>query len=220
MLLAGGSLDTSRPETQRARKAAGAFPGRRLHLVQFAGPVLPAWREPLLNAGVQIVCYIPYNAYLVYGDATALARVQSPALAAIQWEGAYLDEYKTNAAARPAKANQFAIQLVADAAANAATLQLLDPAARRHRVLNYLNVIAPLQPAELRPTGGAAGCGFDPAVVAARKTVRAAGPDRGGEFFRHGAKRAGISGMAGGQGIHPGAIRGLGFCRGPERQRH
>ncbi|MGA2749246.1 MAG: S8 family serine peptidase [Verrucomicrobiota bacterium] len=150
VLLTAGSLDTSRPEMQRGRKPAGEFQGRRLHLVQFAGPVLPAWRQALIETGAQIVSYIPHNTYLVYGDAAALARVQSSAIPAIQWDGAYLDDYKTNAAARLGKADQFAIQLVADAAVNAATLQLLSPAARRHRVLNYVNVIARLQPADAR----------------------------------------------------------------------
>jgi hypothetical protein len=202
VLLTAGSLDTSRPEMQRGRKPAGEFQGRRLHLVQFAGPVLPAWRQALIETGAQIVSYIPHNTYLVYGDAAALARVQSSAIPAIQWDGAYLDDYKTNAAARLGKADQFAIQLVADAAVNAATLQLLSPAARRHRVLNYVNV---------------ARRDFNPALECAEETMRTAGPDRGGKSVRHGAERGGVPGVAGGEGIHPGAIRGVGICRGRER---
>jgi hypothetical protein len=59
ILLKSGRLDTSRPETQALRQAAGSFSGKRLHLVQFAGPVQPAWRQALLAARLQIVDYIP-----------------------------------------------------------------------------------------------------------------------------------------------------------------
>src|SRR6185437_4316524 len=36
-----GQLDTSAPGTRALRKTRGAFAGKRLHLVQFAGPVKP-----------------------------------------------------------------------------------------------------------------------------------------------------------------------------------
>ena len=152
ILLKSGRLDTSRPETQALRQAAGSFSGKRLHLVQFAGPVQPAWRQALLAARLQIVDYIPHNAYLVYGDAQAIAQVQAcpAATAPIQWDGRFLENYKTNSLARPAAEGLFAIQLVADAAANAATLQLLNPPIQRRRLLHYLNVIAPLNPAQTR----------------------------------------------------------------------
>ncbi len=130
ILLNARPLDTSATLVQAARKTAGNFAGKRLHLVQFAGPVQTAWRKSLLDAGAQIVTYIPQNAYLVYGDSPSLERVQALAASAphFQWEGAYLDDYKIHPAARAAAAprNQFAIQLVADAAANAETLKLLD----------------------------------------------------------------------------------------------
>jgi hypothetical protein len=62
-------LDTSKAEVKALRKSVGSFAGKRMHLVHFAGPVQPGWRQELLDAGVQIVDYIPQNAYLVYGDA-------------------------------------------------------------------------------------------------------------------------------------------------------
>lgn len=152
ILLRAGRLDTSEAQVQSLRQPAGIFPGRRLHLVQFAGPVQPGWRQALLDARLQIVNYIPHNAYLVYGDARAIAQVQSltAARAPLQWDGAYLAAYKTNFAARPAATARYAIQLVADGAANAGTLSLLAGPMERRRVLQYLNVIAPLTPAEVR----------------------------------------------------------------------
>src|SRR5580693_6512801 len=68
ILLNATRLDTSTPETQTLRQPAGNFAGKRLRLVQFAGPVQPAWRKALLDAGAQIVNYVPHNTYLVYGD--------------------------------------------------------------------------------------------------------------------------------------------------------
>ncbi|MGA2555972.1 MAG: hypothetical protein ABSG04_06835, partial [Verrucomicrobiota bacterium] len=51
-------LNTSLPQVQSLRQPVAAFAGKRLHLVQFAGPVQPAWRHSLLQAGAQIVNYI------------------------------------------------------------------------------------------------------------------------------------------------------------------
>ncbi len=151
-------LDTSQPATQALRKTVGDFTGKRLHLVQFAGPLLPSWRASLLEAGVQIVSYIPQNAFLVYGDSKAVGRVQTMAAtdAHVQWDSAYLDDYKVHPAVlrQPASADQFAIQLVADDAANRATLRLIDqlklaPITRRNRVLQYLDVVVRIAPANI-----------------------------------------------------------------------
>ena len=150
ILLNAGRLDTSQPETQALHRPAGSFAGKRLHLVQFAGPVQPPWRKALLDARIQIVDYIPHNAYLIYGDAAALARIQSfSARAFVQWDGPYLDSYKRHPAARAAGTNRFAVQLVADAAVNGETLALLSPVERPRRVLDFINVMARLTEADL-----------------------------------------------------------------------
>ena len=165
ILLNAAHLDTTRQEVQALRRSAGNFAGKRLHLIQFAGPVQPGWRQELLDAGVQIVSYIPQNTYLVYGDSHSIAQLQAMAATAphIQWEGAYLDDYKTHPAARAGKTDRFAIQLAADAQANAQTLKVVDglklaPMAQPHRVLGYLNIVARLRAADL-------------ALVAARSDV-------------------------------------------------
>jgi hypothetical protein len=150
ILLNAARLDTAQPQIQALRQPAGRFAGKRLRLVQFAGPVQPAWRHALLEAGAQIVNYIPQNAYLLYGDAPALARVQALcALAIVQWDGPYLDPYKTHPAARAARTNLFAVQLVADAPVNAATIALMAPVEPPRHVLHFINVVARLAPADL-----------------------------------------------------------------------
>jgi hypothetical protein len=157
------------------RRSAGSFAGKRLHLVQLAGPVRPDWHREILNTGVQIISYVPQNTYLVYGDATGLAQLQTLAATSsyIQWDGGYLDEYKihpkarvVNAKGEPQKTDTdtFAIQLVDDPQPNAASLQLIDrhklaPIINQFKILNYLNVIVRL------PAGTLAGDRGQPEVV-------------------------------------------------------
>ncbi|HEV7925781.1 MAG TPA: S8 family serine peptidase, partial [Verrucomicrobiae bacterium] len=150
ILLNAARLDTAHPETQSLRQPPGAFTGKRLRLVQFAGPVQPVWRKALLDAGAQIVNYIPHDTYLIYGDATTLARVRSLcAQPIVQWDGPYQDQYKIHSAARAARTNLFAVQLVADAPVNAATIALLAPVEPPRRVMHFVNVVARLTPADL-----------------------------------------------------------------------
>lgn len=161
--LSARSLNTRTPQMQSLRHAVGPFTGRHLHLVQFAGPIKPEWRAALEQTGAKIVSYIPQNAYLIYGDAMALAQAQSWAgsEASVQWEGPYQDDYKIHPMARTEDDNgksrsigtdTFAIQLVADDEANSATLGKIDrwklkPVRSEFRILNYHNLIVSL-PAE------------------------------------------------------------------------
>ncbi len=89
ILLNSGAINTSTPEMQAARNSTGDFEGKRLHLVQFAGPTTDQWYKSLSRTGVRIVGYVPYYAYLVYGDSTSIAGLQSLASSEnfIQWDG-------------------------------------------------------------------------------------------------------------------------------------
>ena len=134
--LHAGPLNTTATEVRAFRKSVPLFAGKRLHLVQFAGPLRPEWRAELEKTGVSIVSYVPNNAYLIYGQRSALRQMQSWAAQApyVQWEGEYLDDYKIHPSARTtdAKGNPrsvatdlFAIQLVADDESNPASRKLL-----------------------------------------------------------------------------------------------
>jgi len=163
--LNSGPLRTTQAEVQALRQAVAPFVGRRLHLVQFAAPVKPEWHAELLASGAQVVAYVPHNAYLIYGDAAALSRVQAWAAAAsvVQWEGAFREEYRIHPDARLTDAkgqpraltdDWFAIQLVADPVANAATLAAIDtlklaPVVKQEEVLNYVNVLVRLPAAQV-----------------------------------------------------------------------
>jgi uncharacterized repeat protein (TIGR01451 family) len=130
-------LNTRAPEVQAQRKIVGAFAGKKLHLVHFVGPIKSEWRAALEQNGVQIVHYIPENAYLVYGDAASLAKVQAWATSVnyVQWEGEFTGDLKIHSRARPVDergnprligTDTFTIQMIADADANPATLRLID----------------------------------------------------------------------------------------------
>ncbi|HEY8148076.1 MAG TPA: S8 family serine peptidase, partial [Vicinamibacteria bacterium] len=158
-------LDTRGDEAQ-ARTAAGApvetFAGRRLHLVQFAGPVKPEWYAALTGTGAEVVTYIPHNTYLVYGDEESLGHIRALGRF-VQWEGPYTSDDRIHPLARRAGGagrtsvvggDLYAVQLVADPATNEATSKVLDTirlgsVRSRFRVLQYENVIVRLDPAQL-----------------------------------------------------------------------
>jgi Subtilase family len=163
--LNAGHLDTTSAEVKAQRKVLGKFQGKRLHLIQFVGPVQPQWRAELEAAGVKIVSYIPENAYLVYGDAASIAKIQNVAASSphVQWDAAYQDDYKIHPNARTVdkngKAHQvgtdyFSIQLVEDPESNANTMQLLErlklePIHRRYALLKLVNIVVRLSPADV-----------------------------------------------------------------------
>ena len=154
-------INTRSPEVQSLRQARGAVAGRQFHLVQFVGPVKPEWREALEGLGVKVINYIPENAYLVSGDAKALAALQGWATNVdfVQWDGEYTPDFKIHPAARervsfgwatPASGSDvFAIQIVEDVETTLATLALieslkLEAVQRDFRVLQYRNLIVRL----------------------------------------------------------------------------
>jgi subtilisin-like proprotein convertase family protein len=164
VLLNAAKIDTS---AEKPNRSAIAAKGKQMRLIQFAGPVRPEWHSALLATGARVVTYIPNNAYLVYGSAQALQKVQALASdkSVAQWDADYsaafrldpavtksavsVDPKKNKATAAPnlsAKGNeQFTIQMVEDAAENATTLALIDqlklePVIKKNSVLGYVNV--------------------------------------------------------------------------------
>ncbi|MGH7242204.1 MAG: S8 family serine peptidase [Phycisphaerales bacterium] len=160
ILLNVGAIDTSAANVRQAQRARGTFAGKALHMIQFAGPVQPAWLDDLAQSGVQIVTYIPSNAYIVYGNSEQIAALQTKAMASanIQWNGEYLAEHKIDPAAAaliPVQnrtdepAELFAIQMVQDPVANPATLGVIDASrigavVSEYELLNYHNVVVPI----------------------------------------------------------------------------
>lgn len=122
LLLRAGAIDTTDAETAGAFVGMGrsaesfgvqsiASPGNAtdrvspLRLIQFVGPVKRAWIEQLQASGLELVAYVPNNAYMVRGDQNALARLMTRNQTAetrgegfVQWQGPFLDEYKLHPA--------------------------------------------------------------------------------------------------------------------------
>src|SRR6185369_1884307 len=60
-----GSLDAAQSDSA----------SRKLRLVQFIGPVKREWLDRLRSSGVELVAYLPNNAYLVYGNEAARSQL-------------------------------------------------------------------------------------------------------------------------------------------------
>lgn len=164
--LAGGPVDlrdAAAVAARASRSVAPAEAGKKLHLVKLAGPVTRAWWEALVASGVEIVDYVPENAYVVRGDDAALLRARGSA--GVVWDGALLPDDKVErhlAAAAKGPSTQAAesllvsIQLVKDAAQNAATKAFLatvrtGPVVSEFESLGkFVNLVAPVSAAALK----------------------------------------------------------------------
>lgn len=169
ILLNAGEIDTSELKDEKKAQepddlAVGvtAEATKSLRLVQFAGPIKPEWYEELVATGVEILSYVPNNAYLVYGDRGSLRRVRALAAGkeSLQWEGEYKDSFKTSdgslveqkvSAVQPQAVTTdglYAVQLVQDKETNLETLKLIDQLKIeilvRWEVLKYVNVVVRL----------------------------------------------------------------------------
>ncbi|MFL5346830.1 MAG: S8 family serine peptidase [Hyalangium sp.] len=148
ILLNAGVIDTASAHGQSLRGMKRQASGKGFHLVQFAGPIKPEWIKDLEATGVRLVTYIPNNAYLVYGDVSALSSMQRRVTLnrSIQWDGAYLDDYKLNPALNTVQTETYAIQLIKDEEVNGPTLELIRSKQSRdgtiQEALGYVNVTA------------------------------------------------------------------------------
>ncbi|MEW6129100.1 MAG: S8 family serine peptidase [Acidobacteriota bacterium] len=77
----------------------------RLRLIQFAGPIKQDWLDRLQSTGVEIIGYVPNNAYLIRENADSSLLIASAIndfarrnQAFIQWEGEFKSEYKIHPA--------------------------------------------------------------------------------------------------------------------------
>lgn len=154
-----GWLSTRGSYAPQSSGVVEVFSGKRLHLVQFTGPVQPEWYHALTGTGAGVVTYIPHNAYLLYLDSSALSRLKTLAASRdfIQWEGDYLPDYIIQPGALAEdrqKSGQpdpdaYTVQLVRDAGANTETVRLVDQfrqgnLLQDYDILQYRNVTAPL----------------------------------------------------------------------------
>jgi len=164
--LNAGPIDTDLPGTKARRQPLAYFSGKQLQLIQWNGPVQAGWMKELKRLGVEIVDYIPENAYLVYGDWKVLSAMQKKMAdkSYVRWEGTYRsqDKIQPNAlaadgsngpASRP-EPELFSIQMVLNPKANAETLKKIEQLQLASPIKqgpsgNYYNIVAKLPPAQI-----------------------------------------------------------------------
>jgi hypothetical protein len=161
--LRGMSIDTalaqpepSLPATLRATATAGPAP--RLWMVQFAGPLQPAWLNQLRSAGQTVAGCLPAYTCILWGP-DASAPLQSLDKL-VRWSGPFHPAYRLHPDLRPAgslRLNavdplQVTLQFlnVPEAATDLAVLKTLAQVnTPPHPVLNYLNLRASVPAANL-----------------------------------------------------------------------
>ena len=157
--LNAGPIDTDLPGTKARRQPLTYFSGKRLQLIQWSGPVQPSWIAELNRLGVEIVDYIPENAYLVYGDWKVLSAMQKRMADKnyVRWEGSYRSTDKIQPGALVASREEpelFAVQMVLNPQANIETLKKikalqLSTTVKEGAAGKYYNIITRLPPAEV-----------------------------------------------------------------------
>src|SRR5437868_5138028 len=92
-------LDSARAAARRTGRA------KQFWMVQFVGPIKPAWLARLRKAGIEIVAYMPNNAYVLWLDGGQLAQLeqQEKADPTVQWTGPYHPAYRIAPALQSAK---------------------------------------------------------------------------------------------------------------------
>ena len=81
----------------RLGKAATAN-GSGYYIVQFGGSPTDEWLKSLTTAGVEVLQYVPHQAYFVYGDAESIVRIADHSR--VRWIGRYQPEHKLSGVLR------------------------------------------------------------------------------------------------------------------------
>ena len=126
--------------------------GKQLWMVQFVGPIKQAWLARLRKMGIEVVAYMPNNAYVVWLDGGQLTQLERQAKAdpTVQWTGAYHPAYRIAPTLQAAKVAQAAqpvavtVQLykTTGTSASIASLRGLGGTVLRgqENVLNFVNI--------------------------------------------------------------------------------
>lgn len=173
ILFNGYPLDTTRPEETVAKipddlrqtdmidaLSRNSRPQGGLYVVQFVGPIKDKWLDHLKSTGVEIVTYMPSNAYIVRASASAglaLIRLRNKQ-SFVQYLGDYEPVYRLSPRMRdmiggPAdKLVDVTVQVIAGRGSTNTINRLKEIASEfigSHRVLNYHNVRLKVAAAQL-----------------------------------------------------------------------
>jgi len=157
--LNAGPIDTDLPGTKARRQPLAYFSGKQLQLIQWNGPVQAGWIDELNRLGVEIIDYIPENAFLVYGDWKVLSAMQKKMADKdyVRWEGSYRPTDKIQPGALDASREEpdlFAVQMVLNPQSNPETLKTIrslqiSETIKEEPAGKYYNVITRLPPVKI-----------------------------------------------------------------------
>jgi hypothetical protein len=91
--LPGRSLEPLRDGpagTVRADGAGTSRSGKDYYIIQLGGPTRDEWLDSFRAEGIEVLQYVPHQAFLVYGDAAAIQKAAGHSR--VRWVGRYLPE--------------------------------------------------------------------------------------------------------------------------------
>lgn len=165
ILLKRGSLDTearidkdTSSQDRRPLTVNSASTSKHTRIIQFGGAIKRAWMDALRTTGVEIVSYVPNNAYIIRGDGRQLARVAELDAGAgadearpIRWMGrlepsqkvdpAYTDEMLRSS---PGAEVEVEIELIDSPESDAIVKALSNAGSQPRRFLNFVVIKATL----------------------------------------------------------------------------
>ena len=83
-------IEITRPET--VGEADARRPDRGYYIVQLGGFATDEWLDSIRDAGVEVLQYLPHNAFFVYGGGDAVAKVAGHSR--VRWVGEFRAEHK------------------------------------------------------------------------------------------------------------------------------
>lgn len=92
--LPGASFDPIKdtPSGSLRLGPGAAAPEKGYYIVQFGGSVTDEWLKSVSDAGVEVLQYVPHQAFFVYADAESIARIADHSR--VRWIGRYAAEAK------------------------------------------------------------------------------------------------------------------------------
>jgi len=98
--------ETITPDAASGQATASATPvseppTSKLFLIQFTQPVQPAWREQLRALGVELLRYVPEDAFVAKFDGAAPGQIRK--LEFVSWVGPYRPDHKLQGELRAAR---------------------------------------------------------------------------------------------------------------------
>lgn len=91
--LANSKFDpVKNPPNGTVRPDGGGSSGDGYYIIQFGGIVTDEWLDSVRQMGVEILQYVPHNAFFVYASEEAI--LKTAAHSRVRWVGTFLPEYK------------------------------------------------------------------------------------------------------------------------------